>query len=541
MDQIEARIRDGQPFRRLAPNADVPLINTDTGIATFIFNNEDVGRDGHVVLNRGIQRENYDRNPTILFAHDDKQPPVGRAAAVRIADQTSKVDIEFTPRDLYPFGALIGDLVRGKYLNACSMSWMPLKWKFSTDRNRAGGVDFLEVDLLEISIVPIPALPGALATARAHGIDTGPLVEWAERLLDTSGQVLVPRQELETLRRAAQMPAPAPRLPKTDEAKTGAAAAADLVDNDQIQERAVKTKRALSRNANPLFKRGLYDAGRLCFLLEELGYAHFSAAFEAEIEGDGSALPAQLKDILDALGKAVIEMTAEEVAEFLAAHGPDEDDVEMRSLKPAERAFIEAAKTPKSRALRSGIAIARAGRTLSNSNQKALEEGDGHHERAMKHHQSLGDHHEAVGGHIKALGEQHERAVSALAEVGEHLRSAQENPGAAADHIGSAVKKQRAATKVLGEVDEERRKLGESHEDLADSHQSLGRCIQRAQRCVRSVLSRAIASDADDESETEDPMDEEAEKAERARKAREARASRARELAKKHREPTTLD
>ena len=110
-----------------------------------------------IVLNRGIQTENYDRNPVILWAHDDSQLPVGRAVGIRIAEPASKVDIEFTPADLNPFGAMVGELVRGKYLNSCSMSWMPIKWKFSTDKNRAGGVDFLEVDLLEVSIVPIPA------------------------------------------------------------------------------------------------------------------------------------------------------------------------------------------------------------------------------------------------------------------------------------------------------------------------------------------------------------------------------------------------
>ena len=67
-----------KPFRRLAPSVE-PEINVETGRATFIFNTEDVGRDGHIVRNAGIRIENYRSNPTILFAHDDKAPPVGRS------------------------------------------------------------------------------------------------------------------------------------------------------------------------------------------------------------------------------------------------------------------------------------------------------------------------------------------------------------------------------------------------------------------------------------------------------------------------------
>jgi hypothetical protein len=81
---------------------------------------------------------------------------------------------------------------------------LPLEWRFSKDKNRVGGVDFLKVDALEFSAVPVPALPTALVTARSAGIDTGPLYEWAEKVLDDRGQVLIPRAELETLRRAAK-------------------------------------------------------------------------------------------------------------------------------------------------------------------------------------------------------------------------------------------------------------------------------------------------------------------------------------------------
>jgi hypothetical protein len=114
---------------------------------------------------------------------------------------------EYADRDTYPFADTIFRLVKGGFLNAVSTGWIPLQWKFSTDRSRPGGIDFSKVELLEVSQVPVPALPTALATARAQGIDTGPLVEWAERMLDGNDLAVLPRVELESLRREAKMPA----------------------------------------------------------------------------------------------------------------------------------------------------------------------------------------------------------------------------------------------------------------------------------------------------------------------------------------------
>ena len=530
MDQIEARLRGGQPFRRLAPNADAPTVDSQTGLATFIFNTEEVGRDGHVVLNRGIQTANYDRNPTILFAHNDGQPPIGRAVAIRIGEPASKVDIEFTSRDLYPFGATIGEMVRAKFINTCSMSWMPIKWKVSTDKNRAGGVDFLEVDLLEISIVPLPALPGAVATARAAGIDTQPLYDWAEKLLDTGNLLVVPRDELETLRRAARMPA------ASKATQDPAAAAVESV-------LAVKHKRALARAPKvPAFKRGLYDLSQLCYVVSTLGYCHDSAEYEADLEQDNSPVPGMLGEALITLGEALKAMAVEEVDELLEAHSDDDEEaeIEARALSAAQRAHIAAGKTPRARAWRAGIAVARAGKALSKSNQEKLGDAQGHHERALAHSKTLGEHHDAVGEHMQAAADHHERATDTLAQIGEHLRAIQD-PTEASDadsHIDEAVKFHRAATGHLEKLGTSQDDMADRHADVGDSHRALGRSVKSAQRCVRSVLQHGVVSS---EPEDEEDDDGKAAKAERARKAREARAARAREIAKQYREPITLD
>jgi HK97 family phage prohead protease len=225
-----------KPFRRLAPNSR-PDVDQATGLATFIFNTEEVGRDGHIVRNSGIRTDNFARNPVILFAHDDTEPPVGRAVDIQVADPASKVTIQFTPADLNPFGDMIGRMVKARYLNAVSESWQPLKAKRRSDGD---GYDFLEVDLLECSVVPIPALVSALATARAHGIDTMPMAEWAERNLDSGDRLGVDRTELLRLRRAASGRMTAFSLPIDGGRATRAVIAKELQQTEQRRQLALR-------------------------------------------------------------------------------------------------------------------------------------------------------------------------------------------------------------------------------------------------------------------------------------------------------------
>lgn len=209
----------------------VPELAETGRIVRYVFSTPAVGRDMHTVAADAWQLQNYLRNPVFLWAHDDSLPPIGRVVSIGTKNSVLQGEVEYAERDLNPFADTIYQLVRAKYINAVSTSWQPLEWSLARDRSRPGGVDFTKVDLLEISQVPIPALPSALAEARSRGIDTGPLVEWAERLLDSGGLTIVPRGELETLRRAAKMPNPT-RASKTSDWKVGVSRDLPIEDSD---------------------------------------------------------------------------------------------------------------------------------------------------------------------------------------------------------------------------------------------------------------------------------------------------------------------
>ena len=187
-------------FTRLAPS-EAPAAQVAADTFRFVFSNEKVGRDGFVVLNKAIKHANYDRNNVALFAHDDKQPPIGRGINIDTSAANCTIDIQFVPRDILPFAGTIRDLVAGKWLRAVSLSWQPIEAKRSSDPDIAA--IFTEVDMLEVSIVPLPALPDALLAARSHGVNIRPLGEWAERALDMPGYRGLPRTQLEAIYRSA--------------------------------------------------------------------------------------------------------------------------------------------------------------------------------------------------------------------------------------------------------------------------------------------------------------------------------------------------
>jgi hypothetical protein len=134
-------------------------------------------------------------------------------------------------------------------------------------------------------------------------------------------------------------------------------------------------------------------------LLSELGYLEDIVEWEAEYEGDGSAVPQMLTDAMKLLGQALVAMTVEEVAELLGEEdGADpviivDDPMMMEEFTPAQKAFIALARGLQAKpaaivtkdaltadelvALRALVAPAlKAGKVLSAANAKTL--GDAH-------------------------------------------------------------------------------------------------------------------------------------------------------------------
>lgn len=178
----------------------------------FCFSDGSIDRMGDTIDPNGWDTADFDRNPVALWAHDSSAPPIGRASGVAVEGKRLMGNIEFCAPEVYEFADTIFKLVSGGFLNAVSVGFLPTEYAFvDNDPKRGHGVDFKSQILLEISVCPIPANPQALVQARAAGIDTVPLISWAEKLLDGGGSLLISKTELNALRKAAKGPTMAKR------------------------------------------------------------------------------------------------------------------------------------------------------------------------------------------------------------------------------------------------------------------------------------------------------------------------------------------
>jgi HK97 family phage prohead protease len=293
----------------------------------FCFSDGNVDRMGDTIDPSGWDLTDFNRNPVALWAHDSSQPPIGRAKNVGIEGQRLMGDIEFAPPETYAFADTIYRLTLGNFLNAVSVGFIPIDYEWSKDDDREWGIDFLKQTLLEISVCPVPANPNALGEARAKGIDTRPLVEWAEKALDDGGKIIVPKSELERLRKAAKEPSMARRTaphthrrtPDEDEQNCGRKAAdtCGFDDPDKCsthrseQDDPDNDEKALLRALKKLLARrkdaadGDPDDGPPLAHEDAIRMAHkcmrTAKAFQAEAMGHYSKAMDHLDGVVDAL------------------------------------------------------------------------------------------------------------------------------------------------------------------------------------------------------------------------------------------------
>ncbi len=158
----------------------------DSRAMTFTISTAALDRQDDTIAVDGWKLDNYRKNPVVLWAHDSSSLPVGKAPKVWMAGGKLQAETEFTPKGMARFNDTVFDMLKGGFLNATSVGFSPIKYAFSKDPNRDYGIDFIEQDLLEFSIVPVPANPEALVESRAAGIDLDPVLDWASGLLGKS-------------------------------------------------------------------------------------------------------------------------------------------------------------------------------------------------------------------------------------------------------------------------------------------------------------------------------------------------------------------
>uniref|UniRef100_A0A7V4G702 Prohead serine protease domain-containing protein n=1 Tax=Desulfobacca acetoxidans TaxID=60893 RepID=A0A7V4G702_9BACT len=140
-------------------------------VLEFIGSTAHMDRYGDVIEVDGWDLNNYQKNPVFLWAHDYKQPPVGKAVKVEKGDQGLLFQVKFPTAEEYAFADTIFKLYLGGYLRATSVGFQDLEREPITDKEgKQTGWRYKRQELYELSAVPVPANPNALIMAVQKGL-----------------------------------------------------------------------------------------------------------------------------------------------------------------------------------------------------------------------------------------------------------------------------------------------------------------------------------------------------------------------------------
>jgi HK97 family phage prohead protease len=148
------------------------LESVGDGSFEFVASDETVDRYGDVIRVSGWELANYRRNPIVLFGHD-KSNPVGIAKKVWVEGKKLMVRIKLAEEGTSPFIDTLRKLVDQKIVRAVSVGFLPTaepKYIRDEKNDRITGIEYVGQELLENSLVTVPANPAALSTAKSMGI-----------------------------------------------------------------------------------------------------------------------------------------------------------------------------------------------------------------------------------------------------------------------------------------------------------------------------------------------------------------------------------
>lgn len=134
----------------------------------FVLSDETKDRMGDVIRADGWQIGDFKKNPIALFSHRSDFP-IGTWKNLRIEKKQLLGTLELAPEGTSSRIDEVIKLVKAGILRAVSVGFRSIESRpFGTDWR--DGMEFLKQELVETSVVGIPANPNALAVAKSIGI-----------------------------------------------------------------------------------------------------------------------------------------------------------------------------------------------------------------------------------------------------------------------------------------------------------------------------------------------------------------------------------
>jgi len=148
-------------------------VDDDSREVRVVASEESVDRYGDIVRASGWDLKHFKRNPVLLFAHDSRSPPIGMVSKVGVEGDKLIATAKFLPEGVYDFADTIWRIVKAGALRAVSVGFLPTEKPIAirdATNEHITGFEFVGQELLELSVVPVPANPQALSLAKSFGL-----------------------------------------------------------------------------------------------------------------------------------------------------------------------------------------------------------------------------------------------------------------------------------------------------------------------------------------------------------------------------------
>jgi len=148
----------------------------EKGVISGIASTETPDRDGESIKQDGWDLKNFLNNPVIMASHKYSEFPIGRATGLAIVD--SKLKFRMVLSKATQTARDASALIKEGILNSFSVGFIP------RTRDEKDSKIISKAELLEISLVSVPANPEAIITAKKFKNN-----ELAKDLIKTSSEL----------------------------------------------------------------------------------------------------------------------------------------------------------------------------------------------------------------------------------------------------------------------------------------------------------------------------------------------------------------
>lgn len=139
------------------------------GSLSYVLSDATVDRYGDTIDPQGWQLDNFKANPIALFNHN-ANAPIGKWANIRIEGDALVADFVPVEQGTSRLGDEILSLIKQDILRATSVGFRAIAAEPIDPKRPLAGVRYTQQELLETSIVSVPANPAAVAIAKSLNI-----------------------------------------------------------------------------------------------------------------------------------------------------------------------------------------------------------------------------------------------------------------------------------------------------------------------------------------------------------------------------------